>query len=137
MIERSRVLTPAGTDGEYSSPGSIFCADSYFGIRSTPSVTAVARKRSRPFCLKGRWQVIAKHACTLRTWLCMELHGAWLYGAHRTCAQTAAVSHGTSRVSAVSTPHRCMFKKALLKAIHSCIYVVSYASAVSLLESGE
>ena len=27
---------PAGTAGEFSSPGSTFCADSYFGIRSTP-----------------------------------------------------------------------------------------------------
>ena len=36
MIERSRVRSPAGTAGEFSSPGSTFCADSYFGIRSTP-----------------------------------------------------------------------------------------------------
>ena len=36
MIERSRVRIPAGTTGEFSSPGSTFCADSYFGIRSTP-----------------------------------------------------------------------------------------------------
>ena len=31
-----------------------------------PRVTAVARKRSRPFCQKCRWQVTAKHACSLR-----------------------------------------------------------------------
>ena len=36
MIERSRVRIPAGTAGEFSSAGSTFCADSYFGIRSTP-----------------------------------------------------------------------------------------------------
>ena len=36
MIERSRVRIPAGTAGEFSSPGSTFCADPYFGIRSTP-----------------------------------------------------------------------------------------------------
>ena len=36
MIETSRVRIPAGTAGEFSSPGSNFCADSYFGIRSTP-----------------------------------------------------------------------------------------------------
>ena len=36
VIERSRVRTPAGVAGEFSSPGSTFCADSYFGIRSTP-----------------------------------------------------------------------------------------------------
>ena len=36
MIERSRVRIPAGAAGEFSSPGSTFCADSYFGVRSTP-----------------------------------------------------------------------------------------------------
>ena len=41
-----------------------------------PRVTAVARKRSRSFCQKRRWQVTAKHACTLRMWLCMKWHGA-------------------------------------------------------------
>ena len=35
MIERSRVQIPAGAAGEFSSTGSTFCADSYFGIRST------------------------------------------------------------------------------------------------------
>ena len=65
----------------FSSPGSTFCADSYFGIRftsmlpqlhvkdpdhsakSTHVLDAVARKRSRQ---KYRWKVTAKHACTLR-----------------------------------------------------------------------
>ena len=36
MIEMSRVRIPAGAAGEFSSPRSTFCADSYFGIRSTP-----------------------------------------------------------------------------------------------------
>ena len=36
MTERSRVRIPAGAAGEFSSPGSTFFADSYFGIRSTP-----------------------------------------------------------------------------------------------------
>ena len=31
-----------------------------------------ARKRSRSSCQKCRWQVTAKHACTLRMWLCMK-----------------------------------------------------------------
>ena len=30
------IIIPAGAAGEFSSPGSTFCADSYFGIRSTP-----------------------------------------------------------------------------------------------------
>ena len=74
-------------------------------------VTAVARKRSRSFCQKCRRQVTAKHAYTLRMWLCMKWHGAWLHGVHRTCAATAAVSRGTSQASAVSTPLRWIFKK--------------------------
>ena len=36
IFERSRVRIPAGMAGEFSSAGSTFCADSYFGIRSTP-----------------------------------------------------------------------------------------------------
>ena len=36
MAERSRVQIPAGAAGEFSSPGSTFCADSNFGNRSTP-----------------------------------------------------------------------------------------------------
>ena len=36
VIERSHVRIPVGAAGEFSSPGSTFCADSYFGIHSTP-----------------------------------------------------------------------------------------------------
>ena len=75
-----------------------------------PHVTAVAHKRSQSFCQKCRWQVSAKHAYTLHMWLCMKWHGAWLYGVHRTCAETAAVSCGTSHASAVSTPLWWIFK---------------------------
>ena len=35
-VKRSRVRVPAGVAGKVSSPGSTFCADSYFGICSTP-----------------------------------------------------------------------------------------------------
>ena len=66
-------------------------------------VTAVACKRPRWFCQKCRWQVTAKHACTLRMWLCMKRHSAWL----------AAVSCGTSHASAVSTPVLWLFKNVL------------------------
>ena len=78
-----------------------------------PRVTTVACKRSRSFCQKCRWQVTAKHAYTLCMWLCMKWHGAWLYGVHRTCAEMAAVSYGTSHANAVSTPLRWIFKNAL------------------------
>ena len=36
MIERSQVRIRAGWVGAFSSPRSTFCADFYFGIRSTP-----------------------------------------------------------------------------------------------------
>ena len=81
-----------------------------------PRVTAVARKRPRSFCQKRRWQVTAKHAYTLRMWLCMKWHGAWLYGVRRTrrdWLSLAADSCGTSHASTVSTPLRWIFKNAL------------------------
>ena len=43
-------------------------------------VTAVARKRSRSFCQKCRWQVTAKHTYTLPMWLWMKWHCKLLYG---------------------------------------------------------
>ena len=57
MIERLRVQIPAGAAGEFSSPELTLCADS--------CVTAVARKITRSFCQKCRWQVRPKHACTV------------------------------------------------------------------------
>ena len=76
-----------------------------------PSVTALARKRSRSFWQKCRWQVTAKHAY-------VALHEVtWLYGVHRTCAETAAVSCGTSHASSVSTPLRWIFKKRAIKSL--------------------
>ena len=36
MIEKSQFRIPAGAAEEFSSLGLTFCADSYFGIRSTP-----------------------------------------------------------------------------------------------------
>ena len=69
---KSWVQVPAG---EFSSPGSIFCADFCFSVQPPiPCVTAVACKRYQPFCQKCRWQVTAKYACTLCMWLCMKWH---------------------------------------------------------------
>ena len=84
-----------------------------------PRVTAVARKRSRSFCQKCRWQVTAKHTYTLRMWLCVKWHGVWFYGVHRTCAETAAVSCGTSHASAVSTPLRWILNTKKKRAVKS------------------
>ena len=100
-----------------------------------PCVTAVARKRPWSFCQTCRWQVTAKHAYTLRMWLCMKWQGAWLYGVHRTCAEMAAVLCGTSHASAVSTPLRWILKKTRYKKLVT--RVESHASAVSLLKRAE
>ena len=106
----------------------------FFRYPFQPHVTTVARKRSQSFCQKCRWQVTAKHAYTLHMWLCMKWHGAWLYGVHRTCAETAAVSCSTSHASAVSTPLRWILKKRAIKLVTR---VEPHASAVSLLKRAE
>ena len=67
----------------------------------------------------------------------MKRHGAWLFGVHRTCAETAAVSCGTSQASAVSTPLRWIFhKKTKTKTRYKKLvtHVESHASAVGLLK---
>ena len=38
VIERLRVRTPEGAAGEFSSPELTLCADSFFGVRSTPAL---------------------------------------------------------------------------------------------------
>ena len=84
-----------------------------------PRVTAVARKRPQSFRQKCRWQVTAKHAYTLRTWLCMKWHGAWLYGVHRTRRDGSGFMwHEPCQ--------RCMYttsvdiQKRAIKSSHSC-----------------
>ena len=49
-----------------------------------PCVTAVARKRPRSFCRSAGGMLQLNTHNTLRMWLCMKWHGAWLYGIHRT-----------------------------------------------------
>ena len=53
-----------------SSLWSTFCADSYFGICSTfvLQLLVIVHKIFRSFCQKWRWQVTAKHTCSLHAW---------------------------------------------------------------------
>ena len=96
-----------------------------------PRVTAVARKRPRSFRQKCRWQVTAKHAYTLRMWLCMKWHGAWLYGVHRTRRDGSSFMwHQPCQ--------RCKYTTSVdiqKRAIKLFTHVESHASAMSLLES--
>ena len=61
--------------------------------------------------------------------LCMKVHGV-----HKDRVKTAAVSFGTSHVSAVSTSLWWMLKNALLK--NKANQVESHVRAVTLLKSG-
>ena len=72
MIKSSWVQIPAGKAGEFSSPGSTFCADSYVGIRSTPVLPQYHVKDPGHSAKGEEWLVTAKYACTLRMWLCMK-----------------------------------------------------------------
>ena len=65
MIKRSRVQVPAGAASELSSPVSSFCADSYFGFRSTPVLPQEHVKDSR-HSTKSEWQVTAEQTVPLR-----------------------------------------------------------------------
>ena len=58
MIERSRVRVLAGAAGEFSSPGSTYCADS-FRYPVHPRVTAVAPKSA-----DGRLQQVTPYLCS-------------------------------------------------------------------------
>ena len=100
-----------------------------------PRVTAVARKRPRSFCQKRRWQVTAKHAYTLRMWLCMKWHGAWLYGVHRTRRDGSSfLWHQPCQRCKYTTSVDIQLKRAIKNLFTR---VESYASAMSLLESRE
>ena len=73
MIERSRVRIPAGTAGEFFFSRVDFLCWLLFRYPFHPRVTTVARKKSRSFCQKCRWQVTAKHAYTLRIEPCFGI----------------------------------------------------------------
>ena len=78
-LERSWTQVPAGTTGEFSSPGSTFSADSFW-FPFHPCVTAASLKRPQSFCQKCRWQVTAKRTCTLCMWLGLKWHGKVVHG---------------------------------------------------------
>ena len=63
----------------------------------------------------GMWpgqQDTAKHACSLRMWLCVKWHSAWLYGVHRTRRNgNRFMRHQPCQ--RLSTPLRWIFKTAL------------------------
>ena len=117
MTKRSCVRNSAGEAGEFSSPGSTFCADSYFSIRFTPMLPQwhIKDPSHSAKSAGGRLQ-LNTHASYGRCFAWSDIvHGCMVYAV---CAEMAA--RGTSHASAVSTPLRWIFKKTLWKAINSC-----------------
>ena len=95
-----------------SSSGSAFCADSYFGVRSTP-VLPQQHVKDYGHSAKsagGRLQ-LNTHAPYVCGFARSDMvHGCMVYTER---AAMAAVSCGTSHASAVSTPLRRISKNAL------------------------
>ena len=79
---RTWVRVLAGVAGEFSSPGSTLCADS-FRYPFHPCVTAVACKTSWSFCQKCICTCIYMHPRYVALHEVMR-HEAWLCGVHRT-----------------------------------------------------
>ena len=143
---------PCRSGGRIFFSGVNFLCKLLFRYQFHPPVTAVARKRPRSFCQKYRWQVTAKYACTLRMWLCMKWHGAWLFGVHRTHRDGSSfMRHQPCQLCKYTTSvdiQKCAIKKKEKKKKEKrrrkkarkkklVTHVESHASAVSLLESGE
>ena len=66
VIERSRVRNPCWNGGRIFFSQGRLSVLTLISVSVPPRVTTVARKKSRSFCQKCRWQVTAKHAYTLR-----------------------------------------------------------------------
>ena len=94
----------------------------------------VASKKSQSFCQKCRWQVTAKHTCTLRMSLCMKWQGAWWYGVHRMRWDGSSFMWHQPCQRCKYTTSVDIQKRAIKKPF---THVESHASAVSLLESRE
>ena len=90
-----------------------------------PRITAVARKRSQSFCQKCRWQVTAKHAYTLRMWLCMKWSWCMVVWCTQNLRRDGCSFMWHQPCQHLSTPLRWIFKKTKqtkkrYKAGHSC-----------------
>ena len=106
---------PCRTAGEFSSPGSSFCADSDFGIRSTPVTVLLQQQVKDPShsakSAGGKLQLKCMHAPYVCDFAWSDMVHDWMVYTERT--ETAAVSCGTSHVNVVSTPLRWILKNAL------------------------
>ena len=129
MVERQTLdrkdagSNPGRSGRKLSSPGSTFCAGSYFGIRSTAVLPQLYVKDT---VILPKVPVAGySYLCSLE-WEVRPCTGAWLYGVHRTCYETAAVSDAASTV---------YIQKGAREGNSQSLRVVCDNSTVSLLES--
>ena len=118
VVKRSRVQVPAGTAGEFSSPVSTFCADTYFSTRSTPVLPQQRVKDLGNSAKSAGGRLQLNTYGPLRMWLNLHevtWHGARLYGAHNALRrqQFHVAPAMQQHNSAVSTALRWIFKNAL------------------------
>ena len=106
LERRSRDRNVSGSSPGRNGGRIFFCADSYFGILSTPGgVPAAARKRSRP-CVYSHNTTHALSACGYAC--CDMVHGLIMVYTER--VETAAAPRGTSHVTA---KQRCKYTTAV------------------------
>ena len=72
LVERSRVRVPAGAAGEFFSLGQLSVLTLISVPVRPPPPPPLYPPVSAAFCQNCRRQVTAKHAYTLRVWLCMK-----------------------------------------------------------------
>ena len=87
-----------------------------------------------PTCLPC-WKIEHVLQCLFNVSVIFNSSSAWMYGAHRTCAETAAVSRGTSHLTtkqrySMHIPFRWIFRNALSKA------AVTHSEYIRLERSG-
>ena len=80
MIERMKAWFLAGTVGAFSPPEFTFCVDFFSSCLFHSCITAMACKRPRSICQKGKWHVTPKHAYTLD-----PMNLGWVDYAVQTC----------------------------------------------------
>ena len=94
------------TSASVPPPWLIGCKTPSYLLAYHPRDTAV-KDPGHPAKSAGGRQITADTHPTCVAWNKVTLQtGAWLYGAHRTCPKTAAVSRGTSHVTAKA---RCRY----------------------------
>ena len=107
----------------------------YFEFEECPAKKGSIYIYSGPPSCPPCWKFEQVLQCLVNISVIFNSSSAWIYGAHRTCAETAAVSRGTSHLTtkqrySMYIPLRWIFKNAPSKA------AVSHSEYIRLERSG-